>query len=70
MLSVEYARVFPWKTFTFIDYGKDHRREEWRKLSRVAKDDIYSAVPTDRYYSNRLGKRTAEPKKGGAKKDK
>jgi hypothetical protein len=64
VLAVEYARVFPWKTFTFMDYGKDQRRDVWKKLTRVTdRHQIYSATPADEYYVERLGPREEKPKK-------
>ena len=56
VLHVEYARVFPWKTFTFLDcYGKDATNPQWRKLCKVPLDDIYDSQPDDEYYRRRLG---------------
>ena len=56
IVEVEYARAFPWKTFTFLDaYGKDSTNPRWRRLCQVPLDRIYSSTPTDEYYRQRLG---------------
>jgi anti-sigma factor RsiW len=56
-VEADYARVFPWKTFTFIDaYGKDATNPRWRRLCEVPLDNIYDSTPTDDYYRQRLGK--------------
>jgi hypothetical protein len=55
-VHAEYVRVFPWKTFTFIAaYGRDRTNPTWRKLCKVPADAIYSPVPDDAYYRDRLG---------------
>jgi len=64
-VDVEYARAFPWKTFTFIDcYGKDATNPQWRKLCKAPLDHIYDSQPDDDYYRQRLGSETGE---GGEK---
>jgi hypothetical protein len=56
MVEVEYARVFPWKTFTFLDtYGRDATNPRWRRLCKAPVERIYSSMPTDEYYRERLG---------------
>lgn len=60
-LKVEYMRVFPWKTFTFLDcYGEDRRNERWKKLCKTRNDDIYDPRPDGDYYIRRLGARRSK----------
>ncbi len=57
-VDADFVRVFPWKTFTFLDcYGKDNSNPTWRKLCKVPLENIYDPYPNDAYYEQRLGKR-------------
>jgi hypothetical protein len=55
-VRVDYVRVWPWRTFTFMDLtGNDHSNPRWKKLSRVSGMKVYSPYPKDDYYFNLLG---------------
>lgn len=54
----EYVRHWDWGKFTFmLNYGHQKGNAEWQKLNKV-KDRIYSPFPDQKYYEDRLGKRT------------
>jgi hypothetical protein len=55
-VHVEYIRVWPWRTFNFMDLtGNDHTNPRWRKSSRVSGMNVYSPYPKDDYYFRLLG---------------
>src|ERR1043166_140704 len=57
-LKPEYVRHWDWGRFTFLDeYGSQKGNAEWQKLNKV-KGRIYSPFPDQKYYEDRLGKRT------------
>jgi hypothetical protein len=57
-LKPEYVRHWDWGRFTFMmEYGSQKGNKEWQKLNKV-KDRIYSPFPDQKYYEDRLGKRT------------
>lgn len=57
-IQAEFVRNWRWGTFTFrFASGKQRGGERWRKLNKVALDDIYDPYPDNRYYERRLGKR-------------
>lgn len=53
----EYVRHWDWGRFTFMDYGSQKGNTKWQKLNKV-KDRIYKPFPDQKYYEDRLGKRT------------
>lgn len=57
-LKPEYVRHWDWGKFTFLDeYGSQKGNTKWQKLNKV-KDRIYKPFPDQKYYEDRLGKRT------------
>jgi hypothetical protein len=57
ILDAVYVRIWPWRTFTFLDaYGTDLGNPRWRKPG-VAPKRIYSSSPDDAYYRKLLGDR-------------
>jgi hypothetical protein len=55
-VRVDYIRVWPWRTFNFMDLtGNDHTNPRWKKFSKVSGMDVYSPYPRDDYYFNLLG---------------
>jgi len=57
VVSAEYARLWDWGLFTFMDYGPDKTNPKWVKLRKVKGDDVYSPRPTKEFYEATLGKR-------------
>jgi len=54
----EYVRHWDWGRFTFLEeYGSQQGNATWQKLNKV-KGRIYSPFPDQKYYEDRLGKRT------------
>ena len=53
----EYVRHWDWGRFTFMDYGSQKGNAKWQKLNKV-KDSIYKPFPDQKFYEDRLGKRT------------
>ena len=62
VVSAEYARLWVWGLFTFMDYGPDKTNPKWVKLRKVKGDDVYSPRPTRQFYEEILGKREADKK--------
>lgn len=57
-VAADYVRQFDQGTYCFMFAdGKPAGNQEWRKLSKVGDDDIYSPFPTPAYYEERLGRR-------------
>lgn len=57
ILEAVYVRVWPWRTFTFLDaYGTDLGNPRWRKPGEMPAR-IYSSSPDDAYYRKLLGDR-------------
>jgi hypothetical protein len=56
-IQVEYARVWPWLTFTFTDLGpEDKGNPRWRKYCKLCSGgSTYKPYPDERYYSAMLG---------------
>jgi hypothetical protein len=55
-VRVDYIRVWPWRSFNFMDLtGNDHTNPRWRKVSKVSGMNVYSPYPNDNYYFNLLG---------------
>lgn len=55
-VRVDYIRVWPWRTFNFMDLtGNDHTNPRWKKLSKVSGMEVYTPYPRDDYYFNLLG---------------
>ena len=57
IISARFVRVWDWRLFAFMPYGKDKSDAKWIKLRKVDKDEIYSSEPDDQYYEQRLGLR-------------
>jgi HEAT repeat protein len=56
-----FVRDWHWGAFTFLAaYGKQKDSEQWRRLNRVALEEIYDPYPDEDYYEQRLGKRAAD----------
>jgi hypothetical protein len=62
-ISVEYARVWPWLTFTLTDLGAgDRTNPRWLEYCKRCKGGpIYDPFPTEKYYREVLG----DPKEFG-----
>jgi hypothetical protein len=56
-VTVDYARVWDWGLFTFMDYGIDKTNPKWRALRHVDGPDVYAPRPTPEFYEKLLGKR-------------
>jgi len=56
-VSADYARVWPWFTFTFTDLGpQDRSNPEWAKYCKICNGGrIYKPYPTEDYYVGMLG---------------
>lgn len=55
-VRVDYIRVWPWRTFTFMDLmGNDHTNPRWKKISQVSGPDVYNPYPQNDYYFTLLG---------------
>jgi len=55
-VRVDYIRVWPWRTFTFMDLTEnDHTNPRWKKFSKVTGTNVYSPYPKDDYYFTLLG---------------
>jgi hypothetical protein len=55
-VRVDYIRVWPWRTFNFMDLtGNDHTNPRWKKSTQVSGKDIYNPYPKDGYYFSLLG---------------
>jgi len=57
-IKAEYVRHWDWGKFTFLmAYGKQKGNSKWKELNK-SKDRIYDPFPDQKYYEDRLGKRT------------
>jgi len=56
-LAAEYARVWPWLTFTFTDLGAEDRgNPQWKKFCRLCKGGkVYKPYSDKNYYRDVLG---------------
>jgi hypothetical protein len=56
-VRVDYIRVWPWMTFTFMDLaGNDHSNPRWKKAATAAGSaNVYDPYPNQNYYLNVLG---------------
>jgi hypothetical protein len=55
-VQVDYIRVWPWRTFNFMDLtGNDHTNPRWKKSSQVSGMNVYNPYPKDDYYFTLLG---------------
>lgn len=55
-VQVDYIRVWPWRTFNFMDLiGNDHTNPRWKKSSQVSGMNVYNPYPKDGYYFTLLG---------------
>jgi len=55
-VEAEYVRQFAWGRYCFMMVnGKPAGNQAWRKLCKVADDDIYEPFPDPQYYVDRLG---------------
>jgi hypothetical protein len=56
-VQVDYIRVWPWMTFTFMDLaGNDHSNPRWSKAATaVGAANVYNPYPNQNYYLNVLG---------------
>lgn len=56
-VRVDYIRVWPWMTFTFMDLaGNDHSNPRWSKpATAVGAANVYAPFPNQNYYLNVLG---------------
>ncbi|HKS82869.1 MAG TPA: hypothetical protein VJR23_15305 [Candidatus Acidoferrales bacterium] len=57
VVSVSYARLWPWLTFTFTDLGgEDKGNPRWTKFCKPCKGRrIYNPYPNESYYLSMLG---------------
>lgn len=56
VVAAEYARVWPWLTFTVTDLGpQDHGNPKWRKLCQICLGRVYKPYPNETYYRQLLG---------------
>lgn len=62
-VNVEYLRVWPWLTFTFMDMGPENKgNPQWAKYCRLCEGGrMYNPYPDKNYYLNVLG----DPKEFG-----
>jgi hypothetical protein len=56
-VAAQFVRVWDWKLFAFMFYGKDQSNPRWVKLRQVDTFSVYSSAPNEDYYELRLGKR-------------
>jgi hypothetical protein len=57
-MKPDYVRHWDWGRFTFLqEYGSQKGNANWQKLNKV-KGRIYNPFPDQKYYEDRLGKRT------------
>ncbi len=56
-VQVDYIRVWPWKTFTFMDLaGNDHSNPRWKKYADLGSSgNVYNPYPNENYYLHVLG---------------
>jgi hypothetical protein len=55
-VQVDYIRVWPWRTFTFMDLtGNDHTNPRWKQYARVSGMNVYNPYPKENYYFALLG---------------
>ncbi len=56
-VQVDYIRVWPWMTFTFMDLaGNDHTNPRWKKYAGLgSSDNVYNPYPDRNYYLHMLG---------------
>jgi len=55
-VQVDYIRVWPWLTFTFMDLaGNDHSNSRWKRYARVSGMNVYNPYPKENYYFALLG---------------
>jgi hypothetical protein len=56
-VQVDYLRVWPWRTFTFMDLaGNDHSNPRWtRARGSTGSEKVYNPYPNDDYYLDLLG---------------
>ncbi len=57
LVQAEFVRVWDWKLFAFMPYGKDHSNRIWVKLRKMDESRIYSSHPDVPYYEQILGPR-------------
>jgi hypothetical protein len=57
IVAPEFVRVWDWKLFAFMPYGKDHSNPTWVKLRKMDESHIYSSRPNTLYYEQILGNR-------------
>jgi hypothetical protein len=57
VVSAHFIRVWDWKLFAFMPYGKDHSNPNWVKLRKMDESRIYSSHPDVPYYEQILGSR-------------
>lgn len=56
-VKVDYIRVWPWMTFTFMDLtGNDHTNPRWKKYADLGSSgNVYDPYPNQNYYFHVLG---------------
>jgi len=56
-VQVDYIRVWPWLTFTFMDLaGNDHSNSRWKRYANLSSSgNVYDPYPNENYYLNVLG---------------
>ncbi len=56
-IKVDYIRVWPWMTFTFMDLaGNDHSNPRWKKYADLGSSgNVYDPYPDENYYLHLLG---------------
>jgi len=55
-VRVDYIRVWPWRTFNFMDLaGNDHTNPRWKRYASVSGMNVYNPYPKDNYYFALLG---------------
>jgi hypothetical protein len=57
LVQAEFVRIWDWKLFAFMPYGKDHSNPNWVKLRKMDESRIYSSRPDVAYYEQILGTR-------------
>ena len=56
-MSAQFVRLWDWKLFAFMPYGKDDSNPNWVKLRKMDESRIYSSHPDVAYYERILGVR-------------
>jgi hypothetical protein len=65
-VQAEYVRVWDWGSFVFREaYGEQKGNRSWKRFNAVGDHRLYHPSPTNRYYEDRLGRRSLQSIEGG-----